>query len=261
MKLLRQLIDGNIFVDETTSGIFPHKFSETVESGWEDITSIENIDMYGFSRTDEDYYTVANYLRQLIEEIGYSNLTPEQQVVSNKHLVYKLTGKKDSVEDLDYDLYGLHKKKILVQGELIEVEYYKNFDGTTYSELVVKETRVYFRPQMGLVYTRTMNINWYMSDGSIGYSKTGIVKYYSNQEAMDEAEIRRHNVLSDAKLYITSEVGVVDALDLMSSVNNEISLYIQGLQQPLLDGIAASTKPYLTQLMKDTLVPILTIND
>jgi hypothetical protein len=47
----------------------------------------------------------------------------------------------------------------------------------------------------------------------------------------------------------------------MSSVNNEISLYIQGLQQPLLDAIAASTKPYLTQLMKDTLVPILTIND
>ena len=175
--------------------------------------------------------------------------------------VYKLTGLSHNPSDIDYDLFGLHKNKILVKGEFVEVEYYKNFDGTTYSDLVVKETRVYFRPQMGLVYTRTMNIDWYMSDDSIGFSKPDIIKYYNTQEAMEEAETRRHNVFSDAKLYTASQVGIADALDLMSSVNNEISLYIQGLQQPLLDAITASTKLYLTQAIKDTLASILPIND
>ena len=173
---------------------------------------------------------------------------------------FKLTGEIDSPINLDYDIYGLHKKKTLVTGELQLVEYFRNYDGITYSDLVVKEERTYTRNKMGLVEYRVQLSTWYLEDDSIGCTKE-MIKYYNIQESMEEAEYRISNLLTDAKLYTAGQVGLTNALDLMTSVNAEISLYIQGEQTALINALNASTKPYITQEIKDTLTFILTLND
>lgn len=257
---------------------------------------------------------------------------------------YKLTGHIEEPYDIDYDIFGLHKKKTLVTGELRLIQYFRNrYDGV-YSDLVVKEERTYTRNGYGLVEYRDQVSTWYLEDGTIGCVKpyqpkheetfriitsfdmflgnyefiteasqitldffnaqlisnisllmsiTGIVefvhglvvvlpnktiiqydsqlesfigavplrKYYDPQASMEEAEYRRSNLLSDAKLYTASQVGLTNALDLMTSVNSEISLYVQGEQTALLLAIEDSTKEYMTQGIKDTLKVILTLND
>jgi len=186
-------------------------------------------------------------------------------LIINNHIavpipVYKLTNELEAPLTLDYDLFGLHKKRTFNQGELNLVEYYRNYDGETYSDLIVKEEKVYNRNMYGLVDTRVQTTSWYLTDDTVGCTKV-TTKYFSNQDAMYEAETRRSNMLADAKLYTASQVGLANALDLMTSVNSEISLYVQGEQTALINSIQTSTKPYLTQEIKDTLAYILTLND
>ena len=166
---------------------------------------------------------------------------------------FRLTGYINDPSHLDYDIFGLFKKRTIYKGELIKVEYYKNYDGVTYTELVIEETRAYTRDSNDLVMYRTQVSKWYMEDGSVGMEKT-FMKYYSPQESIDEGNTRRSNVIADAKLYILSQVGLANGQDMLVSVANEIALFINGYAQPLRDAVANSTKPYLTQETKDVVV-------
>lgn len=209
------------------------------------------------------------YGSAIVDELSLDSIVNNHIPISTP--VYKLTGILNDPRNLDYDIYGLHKKKTIVRGELVLIEYYKNYNGIIYSDLVVKEERTYTRNEYGLVLYRDQISSWYLTDGTIGCVKPYLKdendeiiplrKYYNPQEQMEEAEQRRSNLLADAKLYTASQVGLPNALDLMKSVSSEISLYIQGEQDSLLNAISVSDKPYLTQEIKDTLILILTLND
>lgn len=190
--------------------------------------------------------------------MGFTDYLYKKDMIALDQPNYKITGEIEAPLDIDYNIFGLHKSKTFVTGELRLVEYFKEFDGTTYSNLVVKEERAYTRNAWDLAEYRTQTSTWYLEDDTIGCTKV-TTKYYNPQESMEEAEYRRTNLLSDAKLYTASVVGLPDALDFMKSVNTEISLYIQGEQDSLLVAIAASTKPYLDPTIKATLAAILTL--
>lgn len=169
-------------------------------------------------------------------------------------LVHKLL---DSPERIDYDILGLHKKRTITLGELVTVEYYLDYDGVNYSNLVVKENRVYNRDANGLAVSRNMTITWYREDGSVGLVKN-TVKYYSPQEAIDEGISRRSNLIANTKLYVLSQVGLVNGQDFLGSVTNEVTLFVNGAPQPLRDAVTATTKPYMTPTIIATTVAILT---
>jgi hypothetical protein len=173
--------------------------------------------------------------------------------------VFKLTGSLDSPVNIDYDVFGLHKKRTLNQGELSLVEYFKNYDGETYSDLVVKEERTYTRDSNNLVQYRTQTSTWYLTDDTVGATKT-TTKYYSIQESVAESETRRGNLVATAKLYTLSQIGIENCWDFLNSINNEMNLYIQGATGYLFDAIANSDKAYMTNEIKGTLAYILTIN-
>lgn len=170
---------------------------------------------------------------------------------------FKINGAMESPMNLDYDIMGFHKKRTITKGELLSVEYYRNFDGTTYSDLVVKEERVYTRNAMGLVMYRSMIISWYFEDGTVGEVKN-TTKFYSPQESIDEGMNRRGNMIADGKLYILGTVGLANGQDFLVSLTGEVNLFVNGATQPLRDAITASTKTYITQTMKDTLQVIFT---
>ena len=172
---------------------------------------------------------------------------------------YKLTGQIEAPTDLNYDLYGLHKKRTLNQGELNLIEYYSTYDGTTYSDLVLKEERVYARDVNNLVQFRTQTTTWYLTDDTVGCTKV-TTKYYAIEESIAESEIRRGNLISTAKLYTLSQIGIENCWDFIQSINTEITLYIQGATQFLKDAITASTKPYLTPTIIGTLLYLITID-
>jgi hypothetical protein len=168
-----------------------------------------------------------------------------------------LTGDNSDPTGTNYKILGYHKKITLVVGEAKYIEYYQNFDGVTYSGLVVKEERTYIRSAIGMVEWRDMTICFYATDGTVGFTKV-TRKFYDTMGSIDEGIARRNNIIAQAKLVVLMSIGQANGFDLLSSVQSEMFLYVGGYHQPLLDAIAASTKPYMSSALKANLTTVLT---
>lgn len=174
---------------------------------------------------------------------------------------FKINGSYESPENIDFNILGLHKELIIASsGFLTDIKYWKNYDGTTYSDLYVHEQREFVVDGDGLAITRKMTINWYFTDNTVGYSRVYPLKYYNKVQSIEEGITRRNNVLAKAKVYCIDNLGLPYSFDLLDSLNIYIDLFSQGNTQPLRDAVQASTKPYLSQAQKDAIVTILTYN-
>lgn len=154
---------------------------------------------------------------------------------------------------IDYDIMGFHKKRTIIFGELRKIEYYKSYDNGIYSDIVVDETRDYVRDDNGLVQYRNLVSRWYLSDETVGNTKSSI-KYYSLTESIQEGIERRSNVISLTKAYVLVNLGQLYSFDLLSSVKNEIQLFLDGYTQPLRDAITTSSKAYLNNNIKGEII-------
>jgi len=95
----------------------------------------------------------------------------------------------------DYDILGLHNKPYVNDsGLLTSSEYYKNYNPAenVFSDLVIKENISYeFNNETGLPKKKTIEINFYLENEEIGYTKT-VITYFQKEEIEKE-----NNLLSD----------------------------------------------------------------
>ncbi len=209
-------------------------------------------DLVQVCHIDNQNTAIASYQAFFIKN-GYDYL---QESSSSKS--FKI-GYEDPIV-VDYDIMGFHKKRTIVFGELIKVEYYESYDGNTYSNLIVEETREFTRDvNTGLVQHRTQSSKWYLTDNTVGLIKNTI-KYYTLEEAIQEGIDRRSNVIAKAKSYVLVQIGQSYSFDLLTSVKNEIQYFYDGHTQPLRDAINISSKPYLNQTIKDGIIESLILN-
>ena len=159
---------------------------------------------------------------------------------------FKINNSGESPERIDYDIMGFHKKRSFnAKGELYLIEYFKNFNGASYSDLAVKEERQYIRdPTSGWVYMRIMTITWYLQDDTPGYIKTS-QKFYSMTESYDEGKSRRSNVINTTSIYLFGLIGEANAIDFLNYVTFDIDTYIKGSVQPLIDRVSNTDKNYM----------------
>lgn len=196
--------------------------------------------------------------------------------------IYKLTNRITNdydLENIDYDLKGLHKKRIFNLGELRVIEYYKNFDlnTQTYNDLVVRETRKYLRDtNTGLCYSRLINIYWYLTNNEIGYSITNRPKYYNFAESRAEIRERRNNLVSDAEAYVLYILSLnfsplevmTKSVALLTAIKNVKDLYLEGVAEPIINLVASANNiiddlfidSTLISQVKTTLLSIFTYN-
>ena len=80
-------VDITSWGDDTLLGNVPFKFEETVSSGYADITTVENIHKYGFDIEGYDYKKVRNIIKDLVETIGFSNLTANEKYIATIHKI------------------------------------------------------------------------------------------------------------------------------------------------------------------------------
>jgi hypothetical protein len=175
---------------------------------------------------------------------------------------FKINGSYESPENINFDILGLHKELIIASsGFLTDIKYWKNYDGITYSDLYVHEKREFVvDDNTGLAITRKMTISWYLTDNTIGYTRVYPLKYYDKVQSIQEGIVRRNNVIDKAKVYCIDTLGLAYGFDLQDSLKNEIYIFSQGNTQPLRTAVQNSTKPYLTQEIKDAIIAILTYN-
>ena len=183
------------------------------------------------------------------------NLLPDDIKINYTNAQFKINNSIEDPSNIDYDVYGFHKKRTILFGELREIEYYKNYisSSQTYSDLVVKEFRDYTRDVNGLVQFRTQTSVWYLNDDNTGTTKSAI-KYYTLPEAIQEGLDRRGNIIAQAKAYALANIGQLYSFDLLASVKNEIQLFVDDYTQPLRNAVSASTKPYLSTTIKENLI-------
>lgn len=144
--------------------------------------------------------------------------------------------------DYNYNILGLSKKRTFNKGELNQIDYYGYLDsGGTYQDLILTEYREFFRKDR-MVYMRKLDIDWYLTSGSVGAHKT-TYKYYSAEESLKLGERRRRNVISDLKIYsigllqqisgLTQIEATMAGLDFLSLVTMEVTKYVEGVEEPL----------------------------
>lgn len=269
-KLLVYEINGQKpYIDITTwnvsdlNGNRPFKVIEsgdTIPNGYTDISSIINWGKFG--QNEESHNNVRLEIQNLLPDSLTGLTETEVSIVSEYKLdqyykIYDYFQFDDSVDpkkaplNLDYDIIGLHKKRIFNKGELYKVEYYGKFNSINnqYSELCVVEDRVYYRHNR-MLHKREMDITWYYNDGTSGLTKHTI-KYYTTDEAIQAGEIRRRNVISTLK---TSTVGLIMmtsgltqtqaetlGLEFLDMYNGHISKYIEGVESILKNDILTDT--------------------
>lgn len=142
----------------------------------------------------------------------------------------------------DFNILGLNKLRTFNKGELNKIDYYSNVtSGGTYQDLVLTEYREYFRKDR-MVYKRKLDIVWYYNDETTGATKT-TYKHYSAEESIKLGETRRRNVISDLKIGTIGLIQLISGLSqteatmigmvFLSKVTDEITQYIEGIEDPL----------------------------
>jgi hypothetical protein len=182
---------------------------------------------------------------------------------------FKINDSYNSPLNDNYDILGFHKFEYIEmtdpahKGELVKVEYYRNLNGdpndiNQYSDLILTEYREFTRDiNTALIIYRKLKVDWYLEDGTIGESKTSM-KYYQIKDAIQEGTKRRDNITSAAKLYLLKTIGLYNGQALISDLTPYINTYLQGNHKPLIDAVTNSLEPFMTDVIKQTTVSILT---
>jgi hypothetical protein len=175
--------------------------------------------------------------------------------METKLLNYLLTGEPYGPSKTDYNFYPGYKEKVFIDGELKEIRIWKGFNGVSYNTLAVKETISYIRNASGYVMYRTNNVEWYLEDGSIGVSQSGM-KIYNFVSSMEEGVTRRSNRIDFLKADLIGKLTSIqgysltaaeaEAKSLLSEQASNIGLYKEGDTGPLLNGLSISTIPLLS---------------
>ena len=162
-------------------------------------------------------------------------------------------------KNIDYNILGYYKEETFdSKGDLVSVNYYENYNGTTYSDLKVNETRVYERDAItGLLTKRTTTITWYIDGVEAGTKTTE--KYYTAQKGFDRNKNARQNILDKASMYLFSMVGKTDAVAFWKTVKGQADDYKVTGDLALVTAINDSTELYMTGTIKATLDVILNI--
>jgi hypothetical protein len=89
----RKQIPGNVFVDEATSGIFPYKLEDTLDTGWDNVHTITDIHLYGH-HAGLDFQQRMLQISGIVQTVGFGTLTNvEKDIVG----IYSATSDNDLV--------------------------------------------------------------------------------------------------------------------------------------------------------------------
>ena len=162
-------------------------------------------------------------------------------------------------KDADYNLLGYQKDSIFdIKGDLVEVNYYQNFDGIVYSDLKIKEQRTYTRDlSTGILLKRDSVITWYLDGIEAGIKTTE--KYYTTTKGFVSNKRARQNLIDKASMYLFSQIGKTDSRLFWGITKGFVDDYVATGDLALVQAINDSTELYMTVVIKAALDVILNV--
>lgn len=150
---------------------------------------------------------------------------------------------------------ALHRRVIIELGERKCVEYYANTDGVIYdpNELIIKVDYTIYRDPNGNAIRRERVRGYARNDGTniIDYESDPSIKWYNDQEQINEGIIRRRNIVTwlrgqgigssleplikqfvkDVELQLVSFIDTHDTTILTTVANHMGTVWVEELQQ------------------------------
>lgn len=186
----------------------------------------------------------------------------EEEILDIPSTDYMITGNEENIANLSFrkpNIVGLHEKPTMdSKGDIVLIEMYKSYNSETgvFSDLAVKEERVYERNALGIVSKRTTDITWYMTDGLEGYKKENLLKYYDGEEGLTQNQKSRSNLCNRAGLWLAqdlmlqygAEIGETKAKEFLDSVSNDSNSYKNAISiVPLVTAVNNTTYDYMLE--------------
>ncbi len=158
----------------------------------------------------------------------------------------------------------LHEKVTMVKGEVQKKEHYVNFNGTTYSDLVVVEDIIYTRNALGFAVSRQTNRKWICEDESVHPDYKTSIKYYSSNDQIEEGITRRSNLVKSIQQpvmgliafawyqnpYAVNTAVILDGRKFLLEYQQEFNAFINESNKVILDCLSVSTNPRYVDVVK-----------
>lgn len=159
-------------------------------------------------------------------------------------------------EDINHKNLNLYtKKEYSANGLPTYTEYYKEFDGVTYTDLYIREDYTYMESS-GLYVSIVADTSYYDFSDSVAYT----YQKTTNLNIEDSFQVgvdRREYVLKKAMREVYFSVGEANAIILLDPIALQIFKYRINVKEPLKTDITASANPlWLTPSVSDPLVTL-----
>lgn len=175
---------------------------------------------------------------------------------------YRLTGSYNIPDNIEYEsrVYAFINVITDATGRITTITYYAAFDSVTStpSEPVVEERYTFSLNAIGFAQSRTKEVDFYLDDDTVGFTRVEPIKYYSFNSSKVEGNRRRENLINDATNLLITSVGLSNAIAFSSGKTIELYAYQFGNNTQLLkDAVTNAVEVYMTQPIKDAVLAIL----
>jgi hypothetical protein len=127
----------------------------------------------------------------------------------------------DFVTGLDIKL---HRKSIIVKGECRAEEFYENYDGRVYSNLIVREVHSFTRDSLGFAVKRDTVVSWINNNEQPNVVIKRLPKFYSSVEQIEEGKTRRGNLVNALQI---PTIGLI-SIAMIGSTNATMAVILEG---------------------------------
>lgn len=213
--------------------------------------------------SDEDSQAIDALFEQL-NNLADDDSAILQEINEQQGKVYKIWGLAVSAKPAFSDPSGLdyktglsirlHPDLTMVKGELVKVEYYREYDGENFNDKILTVDIEWSRNDSGKLVKRTETRKWALVSDSEQYGdhvKT-TEKYYTPQLAALADARRRKNIIDD----LTSQAeafGVLSYVQTMfRSLDNELNAYEKTGDTKLIEKIGSYSRQWLESPVPNT---------
>lgn len=168
------------------------------------VSSLMGERFFGIEENDDGQFILLADDASLSERDSIDALErPDKKVVKINNFIRTPLDPYDVPIDTDY-VSGLktklHRKSIVVKGEIKAEEFYENFSNNVFSNLIVKETTTFTRDALGFPLYKDVVVEWYCIDGTAHTTKKSWRSYYNQLEQIKEGKMRRGNLVANLQM-------------------------------------------------------------
>jgi hypothetical protein len=155
----------------------------------------------------------------------------------------------------------LHRKSIVVKGEIKAEEFYEDYVNNAFVNLIVKEETTFTRDALGFPLYKDVLVKWYCEDGTAHATNKIWRSYYNQLEQIKEGKVRRGNLVANLQMPCIGLISIaltgsptpttaviLEGRKFLADYSKEFTIYIEDSNKEIISCFSdANNSRYVTQ--------------